>query len=127
MERGADAVGIVLLRASRVPLELPANPPCSRYINAKFGGRWNFECEEWKCCRRNEWKMPPRYERKITPQHASSAVASGVERGSLARHAGQVPLVRHAQGDEIRAIDAKLVGDAVNLAFFGRRNRRVRR
>src|SRR5215207_3935660 len=39
-----------------------------------------------------------------------------VEWGSLARHSGQVPSVRHAQGGEIRAIDAELVGDPVNLA-----------
>ena len=43
---------------------------------------------------------------------------------SLARQAREVPLVRDAQRDEIRMIDAKLFRDAVDLAFFGRRDRR---
>jgi hypothetical protein len=41
------------------------------------------------------------------------------------RQTREVPLVRNAQGDEIRRITAKLVRDAVDLAFFSRRDRFV--
>jgi len=46
---------------------------------------------------------------------------------SLTRQTGQVPLVRNPQRDQIRAIDAKLVRDAVDLPFLGRRDRFVGR
>ena len=39
--------------------------------------------------------------------------------GQASRHPRQMPLVGHAQRDEIRMIDAKLAGDAMDLAFLG--------
>ena len=41
-------------------------------------------------------------------------------RRSVACHAGQVPPMFDAQGDEIRMVDAKLFGDGVDLAFLRR-------
>src|SRR5688500_18517638 len=44
----------------------------------------------------------------------------------LARYARQVPPMRDAQRNEIRMIDAKLVCDAMDFAFLGRRDRLFR-
>jgi hypothetical protein len=44
---------------------------------------------------------------------------------SLARHARKVTSVRDAQRDQIGMIDTKLFRDAVDLAFFSRRDRVV--
>ena len=47
---------------------------------------------------------------------------AGSRNSSLARHARKVPLVRDAQRDEIRMINAKFFRDTVDLAFFCRRD-----
>jgi len=46
-------------------------------------------------------------------------------RRSAPRHPRKMPPVRHAQRDEIRLVDAKLVRNAMDLPFLGHRDRLV--
>ena len=57
-------------------------------------------------------------DRRIAP---SLVVSCRPSTGQL-RETGEVPLVRDAQGDEIRMIDTKFSRDPVDLAFFGQRD-----
>src|SRR5688572_16940993 len=62
----------------------------------------------------------------ITPAIVCSCFSMLLARkGFLARHPGQVALVGDAQRDQIGTIDAKLVGDAMDLAFLRGRDRLV--
>ena len=57
---------------------------------------------------------------------AASGIATGHRRGaSLARQAREVSLLRDAQRDQIRMVDAKLVRNTVDLSLFGRGDRLV--
>jgi hypothetical protein len=77
----------------------------------------------------NSYVMSPRlfeiWKRQNAFWRLLPAASVSVTAESLAGNPWQMPPVRDPQGDEIRTIDSKLAGDAVDLAFLGRRDRRV--